>query len=256
MQSEESFLERRAVRTLAARQNHQLTLGKFFKFVVQKRTLLLVEDESLAAVMDLWPSFSRFGSSTLPKFHQCLMEWRQLTPARTQQTMPAPVWEGRPSLLDHPHVAAFILILLVTFIRPSWLLALKTKDLVPPLVLLLPCRFVVIAASETGVSTKRGVRDVLVRWLQRVDSGASIDRVPLWEKSRNQHHSLPRPLRNKLETLARRVEMLLTTLRFKPCLSGASATVPQFLSLGSFKTASKHLDVQLQIFRYLGVQLC
>ena len=46
--------------------------------------------------------------------------------------------------------------LLVTYIRPSNLFVLEKKDLVPPLLLLLPCWSVVIAASETGVSTKTG----------------------------------------------------------------------------------------------------
>ena len=41
----------------------------------------------LAAMMDLWSSFSRFG---VPTFHRRLEGWRQLTPVRT----PAPVWEG------------------------------------------------------------------------------------------------------------------------------------------------------------------
>ena len=38
--------------------------------------------------------------------------------------------------------------------RPSELLALRKKDLVPPLVPLLPRWSIVIAASETGMSTK------------------------------------------------------------------------------------------------------
>ena len=57
--------------------------------------------------------------------------------------------------------------------RPSELLALRKKDLVPPLVPLLPCWSNVIAASETGVSTKTGIRDGSVlkdqRWLRWVN---------------------------------------------------------------------------------------
>ena len=56
--------------------------------------------------------------------------------------------------------------------RPSEFLELKEKDLVPQLVPLLPCWSVVIAASETGVFTKAGVRDGLVlmdeRWFHWV----------------------------------------------------------------------------------------
>ena len=80
------------VRTVAERRNYQTALGSFLKFV-QKRTLPLVADgeidaalvaysndcflqgaqhhhgsQLLAAVMDRWPSFSRFGSRILPRF--------------------------------------------------------------------------------------------------------------------------------------------------------------------------------------------
>ena len=64
--------------------------------------------------------------------------------------MPAPVWEriaAHFTPLNHHHMAALIFILLVTYTLPSELLALKTKDLILPLVLLLPCRSAVIAAS-------------------------------------------------------------------------------------------------------------
>ena len=106
--------------------------------------------------------------------------------------MSAPVWERIAAhLTSHLHMAVFILILLVAYIRPSELLAFKTKDLVPPLVPLFPCWSVVIAASKNGVSTKTGVRDGSVfmdqHQLQQVDklltmcqtrhSGANIDRV-------------------------------------------------------------------------------
>ena len=56
--------------------------------------------------------------------------------------------------------------------RQSELLALRKKDLAPPPVPRLPCSSVVIAASETGTSTKTGVRDGSLlmdqRWLQWV----------------------------------------------------------------------------------------
>ena len=148
---EESLLERRAGRTVAARQNHQTALGKFLKFV-QKSTLPLVENveidgalvahsnacsaqgvqhhngsQLLAAVMYRWPPFSSCGSSILPR--------------------------------NYPHMAVFILFLRVTHMRPSELLTLKKKALVPPLVQLLPWWSIVIAVSDIGVSTKTEVHD-------------------------------------------------------------------------------------------------
>ena len=92
--------------------------------------------DRLSVIQPLW------SSRKLPTFHRCFQVWRQLTPARARRAMPAPVWEGiagQLTLLNQPHLAALILILLVTYIRPSELLALRTKDLVSPLVPLLPC---------------------------------------------------------------------------------------------------------------------
>ena len=94
------LLQRRGVRTLVTRRNYQTALGTLLKFV-KERALSLVEgveidgalvaysndcfvqgaqhhqgSQLLAAVMDRWPSFSRFGSKKLSKFHRCLMVWR------------------------------------------------------------------------------------------------------------------------------------------------------------------------------------
>ena len=57
--------------------------------------------------------------------------------------------------------------------RLSELLALRQKDLVPPLVPLLPCWSIVITASEIGVSAKTKVLDgsvlMVQRWVQWVN---------------------------------------------------------------------------------------
>ena len=91
-------------------------------------------DGSLTVVQPLW-------FQNLPNLHRCLKwEGRQLTQARTGQAMQVPVWRGsagRLTLLEHPRMAVFILILLVTYIRQSELLTLRKKGLVPPLVPLL-----------------------------------------------------------------------------------------------------------------------
>ena len=66
-------------------------------------------DGTLAVIQPLW-------TRKLPRFHQCLKGFRQFTPARTRRAMPASVWEGIATQLahiNHPHMAAFILILLV-----------------------------------------------------------------------------------------------------------------------------------------------
>ena len=80
------------------------------------------------------PSFSRFGSMKFSRFHRCLRRRRQLTPPRSRRATRAPVWERMQTqltLFNHPHMVAFILILLMTFMRPSELLALRKKRSCP-----------------------------------------------------------------------------------------------------------------------------
>ena len=97
----------------------------------------------LAVVMDRWPSFSRFGSRKLARCHRCLNGWRSLTPARTRRAIQACACLGRHRSTAHtskshvgfPHVS----IGGSGTEKNSWLVA--------------------IAAFETGVSTKTGVRD-------------------------------------------------------------------------------------------------
>ena len=114
-------------------------------------------DGSLAVIQPLWVRQAAEG----------------VTKAR--RSMLAPGWEriaAQLTLLKHLHMAVFILIIPVTYIRPSEPLALRKKNLIAPLVPLLPRWSVGIAASETGVFTKTGVRDgsVLIdqRWVQWV----------------------------------------------------------------------------------------
>ena len=131
----------------------------------------------LAAVVDRSPPFSHFGSRKLPSFHRCLQGWRQLTPARTRRAIPVPAWEGIASqltLLNNLHMAGIVHPQLVddahASVRSS---GIEKEDIDPMLVPLLPCWSIVIAASETGVSTKTGTRDGSVlmdhRWLQWVN---------------------------------------------------------------------------------------
>ena len=114
--SEESLLERRAVKSLAARRNSQTALGSLHclwsqttnsRAAFSKDCLLQGVQhhhvsQLLAAVMDRWPSPSRCGSSKLPRFHRSLKGWRQLTPARTRRVMSAPVLEGIAAPFQRP----------------------------------------------------------------------------------------------------------------------------------------------------------
>ena len=71
--SEESLLERRAVRTLAARQNPQSALGKFLKFV-QKGTVLLVEDVEIDGAWSRIPTIAPLREFSITMVHSFLLQ--------------------------------------------------------------------------------------------------------------------------------------------------------------------------------------
>ena len=66
---------------------------------------------------------------------------------------------AQPTVLKQPLVAAFVLISAVTHMRPSPFLALRRKDIAPPLMPLLFCLPVDIAGFATDVSARTRVRD-------------------------------------------------------------------------------------------------
>ena len=93
------------------------------------------------------------------------------------------------TLLNHLHMAMFVLIWLVTYMCTAEFLALRKKYCVPPLVLLLPRWSVEIAASEKGMSTKTGVRDGSVLMDQHASMGQQlpyhVPNTPQWSQHRS-----------------------------------------------------------------------
>ena len=193
--SQESLLERRAVGTLA---NDQTALGTFLKFVedvdidgalvaysndcIAQRVQHHHGSQLRAAVMDRWPSCSRFGSRKLRR--------------------PAPVWEGiaaQLTLLNHQHMGAFILILLATYMRPSEILAWRKKDLAPPRVPLLPRRSIAMAASETGVSTMTGISSWISADFNRSTSSSPGSRQEIRRRKSGMSITLQRRECSRLE---------------------------------------------------------
>ena len=130
-------------------------------------------------------------------------------PAHSRRAMRVLVWDGNAAqltLLNQALMAAFILILLVTCMRPSELLASRKKDLVP--LPLLPCWSVVIAGARIQrVLGFRTLQDVQKRVQWRAFSSAA--RYGRSSRLAADCHSL---LLSRSETswkLARRAEALL-----------------------------------------------
>ena len=121
---DESLLERGDARTFAARWNYQAALGSFLQFV-QKRTLPLValvpwlriptialsREFSITMVHSFllggcWPSFSRFGSRKLPRFHRCLKKRMATAHAGAYPSSAACTCLGRHCITTHPFQSA------------------------------------------------------------------------------------------------------------------------------------------------------
>ena len=123
-------------------------------------------DGSLADIQPLWVQ----KTSEVPP----MFEGVATAHTFTHSTSNACTSLGRHCNTTRPYQSScFVFVLLVTYMRSSELLALRKNDLVPPLAPLLPCWSIVIAASETGVSTRTGIRDESVvmdqLWLQWVN---------------------------------------------------------------------------------------
>ena len=100
--SEESLLERRAVKTRETELSNRSWVAPQVcteDFEIDGTLVAYL----LAAVMDRWLSFTRLGSRKLPRFHRCVQERRQLTLSRTRR-VPAPVWEGTATRLSYGSV--------------------------------------------------------------------------------------------------------------------------------------------------------
>ena len=94
-----------------------------------------VGEKTLAAFQDKFPDFNRWGTRRTPRAHKALKGWRKLSPARSRVRRALALWMAVCAELcrrDQHQMAAFVLVCVECYLRPSEGFRLRRKDLVEP----------------------------------------------------------------------------------------------------------------------------
>ena len=155
-------------------------------------------ESMLAALMFMFPAFSRNGDRKLPRAFRCLRGWRLLSPPMSRTPLPWPMWAAVAlQLMRHGHglAAIAVLVMVEAYLRPSELLSLTRRSLLRPArggltkwsLLLFPSARGV-ARSKTGEADDTVVMDsARTPWigyvLSRLADGPGDERVFPWDYS-------------------------------------------------------------------------
>jgi len=111
------------------------TIAGFFNQLYLNGELPHVGENILAAVMDKYPSYGKYGNLRVPASWRALRGWRRLSPAKSRKPYPAPLWRSiavRLIVRGHFRMGLFVLLSLTTYCRPGGLFLMKKCDLIPP----------------------------------------------------------------------------------------------------------------------------
>jgi len=92
-------------------------------------------EQLVAGLEFLAPEFGRHGNRKLPRTRRCLRGWRRKIPPRSRRPLAWPIWCGIIWELIRDHhwlMAVYVLMMVVTYMRPSEPLVLLKEDLLPP----------------------------------------------------------------------------------------------------------------------------
>ena len=115
-------------------------------------------ERTLAALMMLEPEFSQMGRRRVPRAWRALRGWKKLTPTVTRKPMPWPFWCGMASVMgrQRPTMAAFVLMCVSGYFRPSELLSIRRCDLIAPATGVLRHWSVLLFPEEENRASKTG----------------------------------------------------------------------------------------------------
>jgi integrase len=121
-----------------------------------------VGETLMSAFIDANPGFAKYGSRRTPRAWRALRAWRRLTPSRSRRPWPLLVWAAIAvtlTLRGFRDMAVFLLLGLGTYARPSELLGIRGKDVIPATRGVSRHGSVLLAPAETGALTKTGESD-------------------------------------------------------------------------------------------------
>ena len=127
-----------------------------------------VGDKLIAAWTYQFPEFGKRGRRLLPRVTRTLKGWHRHCPARSRTPLPWIVVAmicTEMMRLDEPAMAFWVLLGFFAYLRPSEIMHLRQKDLVPPVAGVSRHWAIVVAPSEAGArTTKVGEQDDSVMW--------------------------------------------------------------------------------------------
>ena len=135
----------------------------------------------MSAFIDSNPTFAKYGVRRTPRAWRAVRAWRRLTPSRSRRPWPLFVWAAIAVTLcfrGHQDMAVLCLFGVATYARPSELLGLRRKDIIPPVRGVSRYGALLLAPEETGARTKTGESDDSVlldcAWMTWLDQLASL----------------------------------------------------------------------------------
>ncbi|CAE8643896.1 unnamed protein product [Polarella glacialis] len=119
-------------------------------------------EKALAAWQAIFPEFSKFGKRKIPRAHRALKGWRKLAPPRSRKPTPYQVVAAhavRLAARGKHHMALWVLVGFIAYLRPSENMKLKKRDLVKPRSGVTKFWGLLVCSSESHLQSKTGASD-------------------------------------------------------------------------------------------------
>lgn len=123
-------------------------------------------EKLLASLMFHYPGFGKNGGRKIPRAWRGLKGWRRLTPGRSRKPLLMGVWMALVVELCRMNMyakAAFLAMMLSTYMRPGEMMGMRVEDLVPPVRGVSSYWTVVVCPQERPARTKVGASDDSIR---------------------------------------------------------------------------------------------
>jgi hypothetical protein len=109
----------------------EATMVSYFNHLFQQGVHVNVAEKTVAGWMYQNPSYSRHGSSTIPRVWKCLRGWRKLIPPRSREPQKLAVWASLMYWMvsqGYRNMAIFVAVCLACYFRPGECFQLMVED--------------------------------------------------------------------------------------------------------------------------------